>query len=79
MLYPQPGRQPRTAGARSLQGFKRVTLQPGETKQVSFDLGFPELSFYNNAEDRPSSTRSLHSVDWRQFRGQRSVDFDIVP
>jgi len=34
---------------RSLQGFTRVTLKPGESKQVSFDLGFAELSFYNNA------------------------------
>jgi beta-glucosidase len=34
---------------RSLQGFQRVTLQPGESKQVNFDLGFRELSFYNNA------------------------------
>jgi len=32
---------------RSLKGFARVTLQPGESKQVSFNLGFPELSFYN--------------------------------
>lgn len=34
---------------RSLQGFARVTLQPGESKQVTFPLGFRELSFYNNA------------------------------
>jgi beta-glucosidase len=34
---------------RSLQGFTRVTLQPGESKQVSFPLGFGELSFFNNA------------------------------
>jgi beta-glucosidase len=34
---------------RSLQGFERVTLQPGESKQVTFNLGFSELSFYNNA------------------------------
>lgn len=33
---------------RSLKGFERVTLKPGESKQVSFKLGFPELSFYNN-------------------------------
>lgn len=32
---------------RSLQGFSRVTLKPGESRQVSFNLGFPELSFYN--------------------------------
>ena len=34
---------------RSLQGFERVTLQPGESKQVTFRLGFSELSFYNNS------------------------------
>jgi len=33
---------------RSLEGFERVTLKPGESKQVSFKLGFPELSFYDN-------------------------------
>jgi len=32
---------------RSLKGFKRVTLAPGESKQVSFDLGFNELSFFD--------------------------------
>jgi beta-glucosidase len=33
---------------RSLKGFERVTLKAGESKQVTFKLGFPELSFYNN-------------------------------
>jgi beta-glucosidase len=33
---------------RSLQGFERVTLAPGESKQVSFSLGFNELSFFDN-------------------------------
>ena len=32
---------------RSLKGFTRVTLDPGETKKVEFALGFQELSFYN--------------------------------
>ena len=34
---------------RSLEGFERVSLKPGESKQVSFKLGFPELSFYDNS------------------------------
>ena len=34
---------------RSLKGFTRVTLKPGESKRVTFDLGFPELSFYNTS------------------------------
>lgn len=32
---------------RSLKGFARVTLSPGESKQVRFPLGFNELSFFN--------------------------------
>lgn len=32
---------------RSLKGFTRVTLKPGESKQVSFELGFNELRFFN--------------------------------
>ncbi|MDR3762749.1 MAG: glycoside hydrolase family 3 N-terminal domain-containing protein [Acidobacteriota bacterium] len=33
---------------RSLKGFTRVTLKPGESKKVSFNLGFDELSFFTN-------------------------------
>ncbi|MFA6231993.1 MAG: glycoside hydrolase family 3 N-terminal domain-containing protein [Rhodanobacter sp.] len=32
---------------RSLKGFTRVTLKPGESRQLTFKLGFPELSFWN--------------------------------
>jgi beta-glucosidase len=32
---------------RNLKGFERVTLAPGESKQVKFRLGFDELSFVN--------------------------------
>ncbi len=31
---------------RELKGFTRVTLAPGETKHVTFPLGFDELNFY---------------------------------
>jgi beta-glucosidase len=34
---------------RSLEGFTRVTLAPGESRTVSFPLGFNELSFFTNA------------------------------
>jgi len=35
---------------RSLKGFTRITLDPGETKSVQFPLGFEELSFLNSAK-----------------------------
>lgn len=34
---------------RSLKGFTRVTLAPGESKEITFPLGFEELSFWDNA------------------------------
>ena len=46
---------------RSLKGFARVALKPGESKQVSFDLGFPELSFYN-VESKPVIERTHYTV-----------------
>ena len=33
---------------RSLQGFARITLEPGESRTVQFPLGFSELSFFTN-------------------------------
>jgi beta-glucosidase len=32
---------------RELRGFQRVTLQPGEARTLTFNLGFPDLSYYN--------------------------------
>jgi beta-glucosidase len=32
---------------RELKGFTRVALAPGETRHVTFPLGFDELNFYN--------------------------------
>jgi beta-glucosidase len=68
-----------TQPVRSLKGFKRVTLQPGETKQVSFDLGFSELSFYNNAGQ--AVIESTHYTVWvgGSAEAQEHADFDIAP
>ncbi|HEX6448312.1 MAG TPA: glycoside hydrolase family 3 C-terminal domain-containing protein, partial [Trebonia sp.] len=34
---------------RRLDGFQRVTLQPGQTKTVTFTLGKDQIGFYNNS------------------------------
>jgi beta-glucosidase len=64
---------------RSLQGFQRVTLKPGESKQVTFDLGFPELSFYN-VQSQPVIEASHYTV----WVGDSSLatdhaDFEVTP
>jgi beta-glucosidase len=46
---------------RSLKGFRRITLAPGESKQVSFPLGFAELSFYN-LKSKPTVEATHYSV-----------------
>ena len=35
-----------------LKGFERITLKPGETKTVSFDVGFDELFLYNQQMEK---------------------------
>jgi beta-glucosidase len=46
---------------RSLKGFARVTLAPGESKKVSFPLGFNELSFIN-VENLPTMEATHYTV-----------------
>jgi beta-glucosidase len=64
---------------RSLEGFERVTLKPGESKQVSFKLGFPELSFYDN-----TGRAVIEQTDYTAWVGGSSdaeehAEFRIVP
>jgi beta-glucosidase len=46
---------------RSLEGFRRVTLAAGESKMVSFNLGFKELSFFN-LESKPTIEATQYTV-----------------
>lgn len=64
---------------RSLKGFTRVTLKPGESKQVTFKLGFPELSFWN-----VRSQQVVEPTHYTVWVGDSSLatdqaDFDITP
>jgi beta-glucosidase len=63
---------------RMLEGFQRVTLQPGESRQVSFPLGFAELSFIN-----AHSQRVVEPAHYRVYVGgsssaTHSADFQIT-
>jgi beta-glucosidase len=64
---------------RSLQGFQRVTLQPGESRRVSFELGFPELAFWNaKSEEVVEPTRYTVWVGGSSTADQ-AAGFEIVP
>ena len=64
---------------RVLKGFERVSLQPGESKKVTFPLGFQELSFIN-----AKSQRVVEPADYAVFVGgssnaTQSADFKVAP
>lgn len=64
---------------RRLEGFARVTLQPGESKAVKFPLGFKELSFINAKSQRVVEP----GTDYTVFIGgsseaKQSASFQIV-
>jgi len=64
---------------RSLKGFTRVTLKPGESKQVSFDLGFAELSF-DNAQSK-AVIEPTHYTVWigGSSLANEGADFVVTP
>jgi beta-glucosidase len=59
---------------RSLQGFLRVTLAPGESKQVSFPLGFAELSFFDN-----SGRQVIEPTEYTVWIGGDSLASNAAP
>jgi beta-glucosidase len=64
---------------RSLKGFTRITLKPGESREVSFDLGFPELSFFNT-----ESRAVIESTNYTVWIGGSSLateeaHFNVTP
>jgi len=63
---------------RSLKGFQRITLDPGESKLVDFPLGFDALSFFN-----AQSRRVIEAADYTVFIGgsstaDQSADFQAT-
>ena len=41
-----------TRPVKQLRGFQRVALAPGESKTVTFDIGFEDLAMYNDRMQR---------------------------
>lgn len=64
---------------RELKGFERVTLQPGESRTVHFDLGYNELSFFTN-EGKTTIEPTEYTV-WvgGSSDARESAQFHIVP
>ena len=63
---------------RSLKGFTRVTLAPGESKKISFPLGFEELAFFDN-RGRQVVEPSLYSIWIGEAFAGNYLQFQVVP
>ncbi len=64
---------------RELKGFQRVPLNPGESKQIGFTLGFNELSYYNF-----DLKRVIESTEYQVWVGGSSgatqdAQFEVTP
>jgi beta-glucosidase len=64
---------------RELKGFQRITLNPGQMKEVAFDLGFEDLSYYNLDMDRV-----IEPTEYQVWVGGSSgatlgSQFDVTP
>ncbi len=62
-----------TRPVKELKGFKRISLQPGETRTVTFEVGFAQLSFLN--EDMQ---RIVEPGEFEIMVGGSSVDVRVV-
>jgi beta-glucosidase len=63
---------------RSLQGFQRIALKAGESRRVTFQLGFPELSFWNaKSEEVVEPTRYTVWVGGSS-KADQAADFEIA-
>jgi beta-glucosidase len=64
---------------RELKGFRRIALQPGQTRRVSFTLGFNDLSYYNL-----DMNRVLEPTEYQVWIGGNSnadhgARFEVTP
>lgn len=58
-----------TRPVKQLRGFQRVSLKPGESRTVSFQLGFDDLAFYN-----AQMKRVVEPGSFTVFAGGNSTD-----
>ena len=60
-----------------LKGFKRVTLQPGETQTVSFDITNKDLQFYNSDLQLVSEPGEFHVMVGDNCRDVQTKTFTL--
>jgi beta-glucosidase len=63
---------------RVLKGFERVSLEPGESKKVTFPLGFQELSFINAKSQRVVEPADYSIYVGGSSKASQSAEFKVA-
>jgi len=64
---------------RELKGFQRVSLKPGESKQIELTLGFSELSYYNFDLKRVIEPTEYHVWVGGSSGAALDAQFEVTP
>ena len=64
---------------RELKGFQRVPLNPGESKQIEFTLGFNDLSYYNFDMKRVIEPTEYHVWVGGSSGATLDAQFEVTP
>lgn len=67
-----------TRPVRELKGFKRVTLGPGESERVSFDIHTDELAFHNRKMELVTEPGGFHAWIGGDSTAQLWTEFEIL-
>lgn len=67
-----------TRPVKELKGFQKISLQPGETKTVTFEIGEEMLRFYNSQLKYVSEAGDFKAFIGTNSRDVKEVDFKLV-
>jgi beta-glucosidase len=67
-----------TRPVRELKGFQRVRLQPGESREVSFELGPDDLAFYGRQMKRITEAGEFHAWIGGSSAADLRTEFTLV-
>lgn len=67
-----------TRPVKELKGFQKISLQPGETKTITFEIGEEMLRFYNSQLKYVSEAGDFKAFIGTNSRDVKEVDFKLV-
>jgi beta-glucosidase len=63
---------------RELKGFQKISLGPGESKELTFTIGQPELAFYNEELEYKAEPGVFHLYIGGDSRADRKASFTLL-